>query len=163
MTAERQSNEKLQTIRCDNVGEYKALAKTLVRNDGVAVEFTTSYTPEPNGVAERLNRTLTIKIGAMLTEAGLPQWLWGRRHTQPATFIVGRRATTLAITSRHLRRCGPGGDRISVILGSSAAWCMYSSPRSNDIINSIQRRFVGSSWATRLLLAGTVSRIQRTA
>ena len=43
----------------------------------MAVEFTTSYTPEQNGVAERLNRTLTTKIRAMLTEAGLPQWLWG--------------------------------------------------------------------------------------
>jgi hypothetical protein len=43
----------------------------------VTVEFTTSYTPEQNGVAERLNRTLTTKIRAMLTEVGLPQWLWG--------------------------------------------------------------------------------------
>ena len=77
VTAERQSNEKLQAIRCDNAGEYKALAKTLEQDDGVAVEFTTSYTPEQNGVAERLNRTLTTKIRAMLTEAGLPQWLWG--------------------------------------------------------------------------------------
>jgi hypothetical protein len=72
VTAERQSNEKLQAIRCDNAGEYKALAKTLERKDGMTVEFTTSYTPEQNGVAERLNRTLTTKIRAMLMEAGLP-------------------------------------------------------------------------------------------
>jgi transposase InsO family protein len=77
MTAERQSNEKLQAIRCDNAGEYKALATRLKRENGVAVEFTTSYTPEQNGVAERLNRTLTTKIRAMLMEAGLPLWLWG--------------------------------------------------------------------------------------
>jgi hypothetical protein len=77
MTAERQSNEKLQAIRCDNAGEYKALATRLERENGVVVEFTTPYTPEQNGVAERLNRTLTTKIRAMLAEADLPQWLWG--------------------------------------------------------------------------------------
>jgi transposase InsO family protein len=49
----------------------------LERENGVVVEFTTPYTPEQNGVAERLNRTLTTKIRAMLAEAGLPQWLWG--------------------------------------------------------------------------------------
>jgi hypothetical protein len=75
--AERLSNEKLKVIRCDNAGEYEALARTLEQKNGVSVEFTTSYTPEQNGVAERLNRTLTTKIRAMLMEAGLPQWLWG--------------------------------------------------------------------------------------
>jgi hypothetical protein len=76
VTAERQSNERVKAIRCDNAGEYKALAKTLER-DGMVVEFTTAYTPEQNGVAERLNRTLITKVRAMLMEAGLPQWLWG--------------------------------------------------------------------------------------
>jgi hypothetical protein len=47
--AERQSNEKLQAIRCDNAGEYKALATRLKRENGVTVEFTTPYTPEQNG------------------------------------------------------------------------------------------------------------------
>jgi transposase InsO family protein len=77
MTAERQSNEKLQAIRCDNAGEYQALATRLRRENGVVFEFTTPYTPEQNGVAERLNRTLITKVRAMLAEADLPQWLWG--------------------------------------------------------------------------------------
>src|SRR5271155_3180634 len=77
VTAERQSGGKVKAIRCDNAGEYKALAKTLERDNGVVVEFTTAYTPEQNGVAERLNRTLITKVRAMLAEADLPQWLWG--------------------------------------------------------------------------------------
>jgi hypothetical protein len=77
MTAERQSNEELQAIRCDNAGEYLALAARLRQENGVVFEFTTPYTPEQNGVAERLNRTLTTKVRAMLAEAELPQWLWG--------------------------------------------------------------------------------------
>ena len=77
MEVERQSNERLQTIRCDNAREYQALATDLRQRNGVLVEFTTPYTPEQNGVAERLNRTLTTKIRAMLSDAGLPTELWG--------------------------------------------------------------------------------------
>jgi hypothetical protein len=44
MTAERQSNEKLQAIRCDNVGEYQALATRLRQENRVVVEFTTPHT-----------------------------------------------------------------------------------------------------------------------
>ena len=72
MMAERQNNEKLQAIGCDNADEYKALATTLEQENGVIVEFTTFYTPEQNGLAERLNRTLITKVRAMLVEAVLP-------------------------------------------------------------------------------------------
>ena len=75
MTAEQQSNEKLQAIRCDNAGEYHASTTRLRQENGVVVEFTTPYTPEQNGLAERLNRALTTKVRAMLAEADLPQWL----------------------------------------------------------------------------------------
>jgi hypothetical protein len=44
MVAERQSNEKLQVIRCDNAGEYKALARTLERENGVIFKPTIPYT-----------------------------------------------------------------------------------------------------------------------
>lgn len=39
-------------------------------------------TPQHNGVAERLNRTLLEKVRAMLHESGLPRALWGEavRH-----------------------------------------------------------------------------------
>jgi hypothetical protein len=100
MTAERQSNEKLQAIRCDNAGEYQALAARLRQENGVVLEFTTPYTPEQNGVAERLNRTLTTKIRAMLAEAELPQWLWGEA-AYAACYLHNR-------TPRHY-----AGDRVA--------------------------------------------------
>jgi hypothetical protein len=39
--------------------------------------LTVHDTPESNGVAERLNRTLIEKTRAMLLESGLPKTLWG--------------------------------------------------------------------------------------
>jgi hypothetical protein len=88
---ERQCNEKLQRIRCDNAREYQALARDLQQRNGVIVEFTTPYTPEQNGVAERLNRTLTTKIRAMLSDSGVPIELWGEA-AYTACYLYNRTA-----------------------------------------------------------------------
>ena len=42
-----------------------------------AKQTTTTYTPQQNGKAERLNRTLMEKSRAMLTAANLPESHWG--------------------------------------------------------------------------------------
>jgi transposase InsO family protein len=77
LMVERQSSQKVQAIRSDNAREYQALAADLWQRYGILFEHTTPYTPEQNGVAERLNRTLTEKIRAMLSGAALPITLWG--------------------------------------------------------------------------------------
>ena len=77
LMVERETGDKLQAMRADNAREYQTLAAKLRRENGVSVEFTTPYTPEQNGVSERLNRTLTTKIRAMLLGARLPTELWG--------------------------------------------------------------------------------------
>jgi transposase InsO family protein len=56
-------DSKLQGIRCDNAGEYQYLERQLkLKSTGIRFEYTTPYTPEQNGVAERLNRTLITKV-----------------------------------------------------------------------------------------------------
>ena len=62
---ERQSEKKLQRIRSDNGREYFAM-KTSLETNGIHLETTTTYTPEQNGVAERLNRTLITAAREML-------------------------------------------------------------------------------------------------
>ena len=51
----------------------------------------TPYTPEQNGVAERLNRTLTTKIRAMLSDSGAPIELWGEA-AYTACYLYNRTA-----------------------------------------------------------------------
>ena len=46
-------------------------------------------TPEHNGVAERLNRTLLEKVRAMLHESGLPKFLWAEA-TAHAVYLKNR-------------------------------------------------------------------------
>ena len=73
---EVETGEKLGLTRTDNAKEYHALEKDLLK-EGIQMEFTDPYTPEQNGVAERLNRTLMQMVRAMQLWAGLPREFWG--------------------------------------------------------------------------------------
>ena len=75
---ERESGAKLLTLRSDNGGEYinnEFDAFCLTR--GITQDPGAPYSPELNGVAERLNRTLCDKVRAMLDDSGLPPKYWG--------------------------------------------------------------------------------------
>jgi hypothetical protein len=74
--AELRTGFKITTIRTDNAKEYVSLKEELA-NIGITVEFTVYYTPEQNGVAERLNRTLITIAKALLFDARLPPKFWG--------------------------------------------------------------------------------------
>jgi len=71
-----QSGFKIMAVRLDGAGENHTLGNAL-QDLGVAIEYTTAYTPSQNGVAERLNRTLVAMAKAMLFASGLPQMFWG--------------------------------------------------------------------------------------
>jgi hypothetical protein len=68
----------IKRFHSDNGGEYKALNKAILKL-GLGIEFTYSatYSPQQNGVAERMNRTLMDKTRALLIQANLPKQLWG--------------------------------------------------------------------------------------
>ena len=70
---ELEADLRLKAIRIDNAKELKKIGELL----DVITETTTPYTPEQNGVAERLNRTLITKARSMLAAAELPKELWG--------------------------------------------------------------------------------------
>ncbi|SJL02247.1 uncharacterized protein ARMOST_05573 [Armillaria ostoyae] len=69
---------KIKILHSDGGGEYKSHAfDDYLAEKGIQRHFTVHDTPEHNGVAERLNRTLLEKVRAMLHAAGLPNNLWG--------------------------------------------------------------------------------------
>ena len=53
--------------------------QTYLRKEGVRHELTVPKTPEQNGVAERMNRTLVEGVPAMLADAGL-HIVSGQKH-----------------------------------------------------------------------------------
>ena len=74
---ELQTGKKLKKLRSDNGGEYLSEQFTnYFKKNGIQRQLTIRKTPEQNGVAERLNRTLEEMMRAMLCESGLPKKFW---------------------------------------------------------------------------------------
>lgn len=44
-------------LRADNGSELNKLEEKIAKQDGIKMEYTVGYTPDQNGVAERLNRS----------------------------------------------------------------------------------------------------------
>ena len=86
-------NRKIARIRCDNGGEYTSKKfKEFCAQKGIVIEYTTPYTPQLNGVSERLNRTLCERAKAMIAEAKLSRSFWGEALLT-ANFITNRSPT----------------------------------------------------------------------
>jgi len=75
--AEVETGQRIKVLRSDGGGEYigGSLVKYL-QEKGTQHEITTPDTPQHNGVAERMNRTLLDKVRAMLIDADLPESYW---------------------------------------------------------------------------------------
>eukprot|EP00877_Chromochloris_zofingiensis_P012347 jgi/Chrzof1/7366/Cz02g21060.t1 len=75
---EKQSNNQVKGVRTDNGGEYvNSVLNSYYSSKGIIAQHTVPYSPQQNGKAERLNRTLLDKARSMLADAGLPSQLWG--------------------------------------------------------------------------------------
>jgi hypothetical protein len=75
---ENQLDKSIKAVRTDNGGEYVNNELTAYfKEKGIEHQTTMAHTPEQNGRAERLNQTLEDKAKPMLSEAGLPESLWG--------------------------------------------------------------------------------------
>ena len=69
---ETQSVRKIKCLRTDNGGEYKNnIFQKIYEENGIVRHFTVKNTPQQNGAAERMNRTLLEKVTCMLSHAGL--------------------------------------------------------------------------------------------
>ena len=74
---ENLTEKRLKEFRSDNGGEYIAHYFTdLCKDRGIALQPTIPYTPQQNGVAERMNRTIMDNVRATLYHAKLPVFLW---------------------------------------------------------------------------------------
>ncbi len=69
--------EELKAIRTDNGGEYISNEfKSYLQKHGIQHQLTVAYTPQQNGVAERMNRTLMDSVRSLLQTAHLDKKFW---------------------------------------------------------------------------------------
>ncbi|GJR08587.1 retrovirus-related pol polyprotein from transposon TNT 1-94 [Tanacetum coccineum] len=91
---ELDSGKKIKCLRTDNRGEYTGEEfDTFCRQEIIKRQFTTAYTPQQNGVAERMNRTLLERARAMLATASLGKSFWAEA-VNTACYVINRSPST---------------------------------------------------------------------
>ncbi|GJX70600.1 retrovirus-related pol polyprotein from transposon TNT 1-94 [Tanacetum coccineum] len=87
---ESQTGKKIKKLRTDNGLEFCGESfNALCRKYGIARHHTLVRTPQQNGVAERMNRTIMEKVRCMLSHANLDKDFWVEAATT-ATYLINR-------------------------------------------------------------------------
>ena len=90
------TGQRVKTLRTDNGGEFTSKSfQAHLKACGIRHELTVPKTPEQNGVAERLNRTLVETTRAMLLDAKLPHDFWAEAIS--TTAYLRTRSPTSAV------------------------------------------------------------------
>ena len=87
---ENETGLKIKRVRSDNGGEYRDNRfREFCANNGIKMEKTVPMTPQQNGVAERMNRTLNERARSMRIHAGLPKMFWAEA-VNTAAYLIDR-------------------------------------------------------------------------
>ena len=103
-----ESSRSIIKLRTDNGGEYVSQEKS----KGIQHELTVPHSPEQNGVAERMNRTLTESARAMIAHANLLMHDYWAEAIATAVYVKNRGPTTAfeIDTTPYERLCGKKPD-----------------------------------------------------
>lgn len=125
---ELESGKRIKCLRTDNGGEYtdgEFLA--LCKQEGIKRQFTVAYTPQQNGVAERMNRTLAERMRAMLRTVSLPNSFWAEA-AMTACYIINRSPSTAINLKTPMEMwTGKPADYSSLHSFGCPAYVMYNS------------------------------------
>ncbi|KAG8480959.1 hypothetical protein CXB51_025647 [Gossypium anomalum] len=87
---EKQTGKQIKYLRTDNGLEFCSDEfNKLCKSEGIVRHLTVRHTPQQNGVAERMNRTIMEKVRCMLSNANLPKSFWAEAAST-ACFSINR-------------------------------------------------------------------------
>ncbi|KAG8501913.1 hypothetical protein CXB51_004578 [Gossypium anomalum] len=87
---EKQTGKQIKYLRTDNGLEFCSDEfNRLCKSEGIVRHLTVRHTPQQNGVAERMNRTIMEKVRCMLSNANLPKSFWAEAAST-ACFLINR-------------------------------------------------------------------------
>ncbi|KAG8501848.1 hypothetical protein CXB51_004653 [Gossypium anomalum] len=87
---EKQTGKQIKYLRTDNCLEFCSDEfNRLCKSEGIVRHLTVRHTPQQNGVAERMNRTIMEKVRCMLSNANLPKSFWAEAAST-ACFLINR-------------------------------------------------------------------------
>ena len=87
---ENQTEKKVKKLRTDNGLEFcNHEFDKFCKENGIARHLTIPGTPQQNGLAERMNRTLLERVRCMLATSGMPKKFWGEA-VSTAAYLINR-------------------------------------------------------------------------
>ncbi|KAL2241037.1 UNVERIFIED_CONTAM: Retrovirus-related Pol polyprotein from transposon TNT 1-94 [Sesamum indicum] len=101
---QNQTRKTLKSTRTDNGLEFcNQSFSEMCDKHGIKRHKTNPYTPQQNGIAERMNRTLLDKVRCLLVSSGLPKTFWGKAVLTAAHLInVSPSVPLLGKTPEHV-------------------------------------------------------------
>ena len=141
-------DQRIGILRTDNGGEYlSAEFEAYLKSKGIRHQLTVPYSPEQNGVAERMNRTLIESARSMIAHAGLPNSYWA--EAVAAAAYVRNRTPSNAIEEHMTPYERWYGRKPNVshlrVFGCTAYAYVQSSERRKLDEKAEKLRFVGYS------------------
>ncbi|SPO29799.1 uncharacterized protein UTRI_10282 [Ustilago trichophora] len=89
-TMETRTGRQIRALQSDGGGEFvNQVLSDLMQRHGITHRKTVPYTPQQNGVAERMNRTLMDMVRCMLIQSGVPDHFW-LHAIQHAAYVRNR-------------------------------------------------------------------------
>ena len=90
---ERETGNKIKTLRTDRGGEYLSGEFTdLCKSSSIQRELTQAHTSQQNDISERKNRTLMERARSMSSDCNLPVYLWTEAISH-AQYLINRSPT----------------------------------------------------------------------
>ena len=125
---ELETGKRIKCLRTDNGGEYTdGDFLTFCKQEGIKRQFTVAHTPQQNGVAERMNRTLLERTRAMLRTAGLAKSFWAEA-VRTACYVINRSPSTAIDLKTPMEMWkGKPGDYSSLHVFGCPVYVMYNS------------------------------------
>ncbi|GEM11020.1 gag-Pol polyprotein [Rhodotorula toruloides] len=142
---ENESGRQIQRFRRDNGGEYMSRTfDDMLAEHGIIRESPPPYSPQSNGVAKRVNRSIVEGIVSLLAQAGAPKTLWAEA-LQAFVFVKNRTWGSRAWHTVTNGRSKLDDRAIPLIFvgydGDTAAYRLFD-PVTRKTIRSRDTRFV---------------------
>ena len=100
----QEKKKSVQKIRSDNGEEYTSCQfSKFCKDRGIFHQFTNLYSPEENGVSERLNRTLIEAAKSMMYHSNVPLKFWAE-DVNTAVYLWNR-SPTAALNDKTPYEC----------------------------------------------------------
>ena len=113
---EKSLGRSVKCLRTDNGGEFTSDEfKGYLKDNGIKHDLTIPKSPQQNGVAERMNRTLVEMVRCMLADAQVPKTFW-----------VEALSTACYIRNRSPTEAVPGQTPYEALYGDKPTVWMYS-------------------------------------